>query len=367
MLRVLIAEDDPSTRRILETILTQHGYDVVSTCDGLEAWQELQAEDSPRLVVLDLMMPNMDGLEVCRRIRQSHNLQSTYIIILTSQGRKESIIAGLNAGADDYITKPFDREELRARIAVGARIVELQRDLSHRVAELGRSNAELEQFAYICSHDLQEPLRKIQAFGDRVKSSYSEVLDERGRDYLQRIQDAAGRMQKLISDLLKYSRVTTKSQPFVSVNLAQVAREVVSDLEVRIERTGGCVEVGDMPTIDADPTQMRQLLQNLIGNGLKYHREDEAPVVKVHGEVLDVMCKIIVEDNGIGFDEKHVSRIFEVFQRLHGSSEYEGTGIGLALCRKIVERHGGSITAESSPGQGATFIATLPIKQSSVP
>jgi light-regulated signal transduction histidine kinase (bacteriophytochrome) len=227
---------------------------------------------------------------------------------------------------------------------------------------LARSNAELEQFAYVASHDLQEPLRKIQAFGDRLKSKYGEALGERGGEYLQRMQNAAKRMQTLINDLLVFSRVTTKGQPFIPVDLAQVAREVVSDLDVCIERVGGHVELGDLPNTHADPLQMRQLLQNLISNGLKFHKEG-TPTVKVYGQLLDGMCRLTVEDNGIGFDEKYLDRIFTIFQRLHGRSEYEGTGVGLAICRKIVERHGGTIAAKSAPGQGATFIVTLPVKQ----
>jgi len=235
--------------------------------------------------------------------------------------------------------------------------------LARQTEELARSNAELEQFAYVASHDLQEPLRKIQAFGDRLETKYGEVLTDEGSDYLQRMRNAAERMQTLINRLLAFSRVTSGAEPFGSVNLAEVAEGVLADLAVRIERTGGRVEVGDMPIIDADPMQMRQLLQNLIDNGLKFHKEEEAPVVKVYAELLDEVCQIIVEDNGIGFDEKHLDRIFTIFQRLHGRSEYEGTGVGLAICRKIAERHGGSITAKSEPGEGATFIVTLPVKQ----
>jgi len=234
--------------------------------------------------------------------------------------------------------------------------------------ELKRSNEELEQFAYIASHDLQEPLRKIQAFGDRVRSKYNDVLDERGLDYLRRMQDAASRMQSLITDLLLLSRVTSKAQPFIEVDLDQVVHEVLSDLEVRIERIGGQVEVSDLPTVKADPMQMRQLLQNLISNALKFRREDRPPSVKVYGRILrrstaqgvkSPAFQIHVEDNGIGFDEKYLDRIFKPFQRLHGRNVYEGSGIGLAICQKIAERHGGDITATSTPGQGATFTITL--------
>jgi signal transduction histidine kinase len=282
----------------------------------------------------------------------------------------------LNALADQVavaLTNARLLEEAQREIGERKRAQATLRTYAER---LERSNRELEEFAYVASHDLQEPLRKVHAFGDRLQARYGQVLGEQGSDYLERMQKAADRMQALIDSLLTYSRVTTRAQPFVVVDLAQVTREVLSDLEVRIEQVGGCVEVGDLPTIDADPTQMRQLLQNLIGNALKFHRPDEPPVVKVFAKLLDSrqqdmgddcmgdgMCQVIVHDNGIGFDEKYLDRIFQVFQRLHGRGEYEGTGIGLATCRKIVNRHRGSITARSAPGVGAMFIVTLPTEQ----
>jgi signal transduction histidine kinase len=238
--------------------------------------------------------------------------------------------------------------------------------LERRAEELSVANRELQEFASVASHDLQEPLRKIQAFGDRLRTNCAAGLGTQGEDYLSRMQNAAGRMQTLINDLLSFSRVTTKAKPFEPVDLAQTAREVVSDLEGRLQQTNGRVEIGEMPTVDADPTQMRQLLQNLIGNALKFHRPGESPVVRVEGRLLsegEPACEIKVEDNGIGFEEKYLDRIFNVFQRLHGRNEYEGTGMGLAICRKIVERHGGRVTARSAPGQGSTFLATLPVKQ----
>jgi two-component system, LuxR family, sensor kinase FixL len=240
-------------------------------------------------------------------------------------------------------------------------------------AELERSNRELEQFAYVASHDLQEPLRKIRTFSDRLQMICGDKLDDAANDCVGRVQTAAERMQRLIDELLALSRVTTQGQSFVPVDLAQVAHEVVSDLEVQIEQVNGRVEVEHLPTIHADPLQMRQLLQNLIGNGLKFRRIEEPPVVKikakfVHGRQQrnsrqpagEERCRIVVEDNGIGFDEKHRERIFDIFQRLHPRDVYEGTGIGLALCRKIVERHGGRISARSVPGRGSTFEVLLP-------
>ena len=243
-------------------------------------------------------------------------------------------------------------------------------------AKLERSNRELQDFASVASHDLQEPLRKIQTFGDRLKARGGATLDEEGRDYLERMQKAASRMQSLINDLLMFARIEINARPFAPVDLNDVAREVLSDLEIHLEQGGGRVDVGPLPIIDADPLQMRQLIQNLIGNALKYCQPGKPPVVKVHAEVVidprqsardgnppGDLCRLFVEDNGIGFDEKYLDRIFTVFQRLHGRLEYSGTGVGLAVCRKIVERHGGNITARSQPGHGATFVATLPLRQ----
>jgi PAS domain S-box-containing protein len=244
--------------------------------------------------------------------------------------------------------------------------------------KLERSNSELQDFAQIASHDLQEPLRKILAFGDRLKTKAGESLDEECRDYLERMFNAAARMQTLITDLMTFSRVETKAQTFVTADLGVIAREVSADLETLIEKTGGRVEIGELPAIDADPVQMRQLLQNLIGNSLKYYRAGVPPVVRIYSQNLNErrsesinkngsrasrLTQILVTDNGIGFDEKYLDRIFNMFQRLHKKGEYEGTGVGLAICRKIVDRHGGMITARSSPGEGTTFVVTMPVIQ----
>lgn len=282
--------------------------------------------------------------------------------------------------------------QLADQIGIALAQAQLLEQETHQRQELTRSNAELQQFAFIASHDLQEPLRKIQAFGNRLKEKCGSALTDQGHDYLERMQNAAQRMQDLIDDLLSLSRITTRARPFVAVNLAQVTKEVLSDLETLLQQSGGRAIVGELPTIDADPIQMRQLLQNLIANALKFHGDKEPPVVKIYSQFLGgqteagelssrgeiksnsapmhpcpsaplPLCQIIVEDNGIGFDEKYLDRIFNVFQRLHSRSEYEGTGVGLAICRKIAERHGGSITAKSKPGSGATFIVTLPINQ----
>ncbi len=239
--------------------------------------------------------------------------------------------------------------------------------------KLEHSNRELIDFAYVASHDLQEPLRKIEAFGDRLMKKYSSILPEDGKMFVERMHSAAERMRRLINDLLSYSRVTTNAKPFQLISLNDVLAEVVSDLQIRIEENLGKIESNDLPTIECDGTQIRQLLQNLIGNALKFRKADVAPVVKLHARVESNATEphatpnIILEisDNGIGFDNQFNEQIFTIFQRLHSRQEYEGTGIGLATCRKIVERHGGTILADGNSGEGSKFIITIPQNQAS--
>lgn len=245
--------------------------------------------------------------------------------------------------------------------------------LRRYAAELERSNLELQDFAYVSSHDLQEPLRKIQAFGDRLLTKEYHNLSDQGKDYVDRMLNAASRMQNLINDLLAFSRVTTKSKPFVKVNLDKILTEVLSDLEVTVEQTGTQIMRSPLPEIEAEPTQMRQLFQNLISNAIKFRKEEEKPVIQISARHVqrqahltatpgDELVEIHIADNGIGFDEKYLDRIFNIFQRLEGQ-KYAGSGIGLAICRKIAIRHGGDITAQSQPGKGTRFIVTLAVKQ----
>ena len=236
--------------------------------------------------------------------------------------------------------------------------------LAEQHRELVRSNEALDEFASVASHDLQEPLRKILSFGDLLNRSAGTALEGAPREHLARMLSAADRMRTLISDLLRYSQVSARVQPLVRTDLARIAGEVVADLETTIAESGGRVEIGTLPVIDADALQMRQLLQNLLGNALKYRRRDVPPVVRLSGVSAGGRnCTITIADNGIGFNEQHAGKIFRMFVRLHGRAEYDGSGIGLAICRKIVERHDGTITATGIPGQGATFTVTLPVAQ----
>ena len=247
-------------------------------------------------------------------------------------------------------------------------------ELKKREADLEKSNQELQQFASVASHDLQEPLRKIEAFGNRLKGLCDGQLGEEATLYLDRMHSSTQRMRNLINDLLSYSRVTTKSRPLEPCDLEVIAAEVVSDLQFQIEESGGSVDIGNLAVVEADAMQIRQLLQNLISNALKFRRTDIAPMVKISGRIVggsahpagsalpsEQMYELTVSDNGIGFDMEYAERIFVIFQRLHNRSEYEGTGIGLATCRKIVEKHGGTLYAMSAPGEGSAFTAVLPM------
>lgn len=257
------------------------------------------------------------------------------------------------------------RDELNREVAERRRV---ETELRTTLTALEQSNRDLEQFAYSASHDLQEPLRKVAAFGSLLKKEYADAIGEQGNQYVSIMCDATGRMQKLISALLSYSRVTTRGKAFVPVDLNDAVATVLSDLETRISETKGDIVVGRLPTIQADPAQIRQLLQNLIANALKFHKPDEAPRVQVYDDSIVEgdpsampLCRISVEDNGIGFEQKYADRIFGIFQRLHTRREYSGTGIGLAVCRRIAERHGGCVAAVSAPGNGARFTFTLPL------
>ena len=240
---------------------------------------------------------------------------------------------------------------------------ELELRVRERTAELERKNKELQQFAFIASHDMHEPLRKIQTFGSLMEEKTGDRLGEEQKDYLSRMIGAADRMREVLDALLRYSRVETKGEEFRPTDLNDVVKWAVNDLEIQIKEAGSRVEIDPLPKVSGDTAQLRQLFQNLISNAVKYQRPGIKSVIRIYGEQKDGTGRVFVEDDGIGFEEKYLDKIFEPFQRLHGRSEYQGIGIGLAICRKIVERHGGTITATSTPGKGSTFIVTLPVEK----
>lgn len=305
--------------------------------------------------------------EIYREVLHQQTIRDLGDIYYNGDGIQGYFRMQVSALSDDTVLLVLHNVSEQKRIEEERKQTALALEIYNR--KLEASNRELEEFAYVASHDLQEPLRKIMAFGDRLRSKYGMVLDEVGQDYLMRMQNAAARMQSLISDLLNLSRISTRGHPFEQVELQSIVTDVLRDLETTIERQGGSVNVGTLPTIAADPIQMRQLFQNLIGNALKFHQPGVAPIVNIHSQLVQEQTAaypiylIAVTDNGIGFEERYIDRIFQPFQRLHGAQSYEGTGMGLAICRRIVERHGGVISAQSQPGVGTTFIVSLPAAQ----
>jgi PAS domain S-box-containing protein len=372
---------DDARRRLAAVFETMH--DIVFTTDEHGVLNGVN-HPPPGLALSDIIGTPMlsfaaaDEQELMRGryadVRERGKLIAYEAVAVYPDGTKENYSSRLGPIMDGdrcvgvvLITRNITQE--RRAEAAKREAEEMLRDY---MKQLERSNSELERFASIASHDLQEPLRKIQAFSDRLTERFREELPETGRDYLERIGGAAKRMQDLINDLLMFSRLSAKGQAYARVNLGKIARSVLSDLEIRIEETGGKVIVGELPTLDADPVHMRQLLQNMIGNALKFARPEVPPEVTIRAEVVEMperdpgdpeTLRLTISDNGIGIDPRHHERIFGIFERLHSRAKYEGTGVGLAVCRKIVEQHSGSITIASAVDQGTTFTILLPMKQ----
>lgn len=282
--------------------------------------------------------------EVCNRAKDgSHYWVNTTIVPFLDANKKPY----------QYVSVRFD---ISPRIAA-------EEKLRAYAKRLEDSNQDLEHFASIAAHDLEEPLRKIRAFSDRLALKAKNLLTPDDLDYLVRIQGAAVRMQDLINGLLSYSSLHLRPAGFQPVDLNQIAADVLSDLELRAKEAGGTITVSELPTVAGDAQQLHQLLQNLVANAIKFRSQMRPLEIRVSAEVTETHCVLSVKDNGIGFDEKNLDRIFNIFQRLHGRSQYPGAGVGLAICRRIIERHNGSITAKSAPDQGAEFLVTLPLVQ----
>jgi len=337
-------------------------------------------DSSGKCILANESIAKILGMTIDELLAENYNQIDSWKTSGLLESAREAVVTGLETRREIHLTNTigkeiwldcrftpfFSDEEPYLLLSVDDISISKQAEINLQVyaEKLEQSNRDLQEFAYIASHDLQEPLRKVLAFGDILANKYGASLNETGRDYLKRMREASQRMQTLINDLLTFSRVSTRAQPFAKVDLNLLIQDVISDLEVQIDRTKGKVEISDLPGIEADPTQMHQLLQNLINNGLKFHQDDVPPKIQVSAKITRKKCQIAVKDNGIGFDMQYIDRIFKPFQRLHSRQEYEGSGMGLAICRRIVERHGGEISATSVIGEGSTFIVTLPIYQS---
>jgi len=392
-MNILIVDDIATNRKLLRVMLEAEGHIALEAADGVKALQIL-ARETADAVISDILMPNMDGYRLCREIRKSDSLRHLPIIIYTatytSPGDEK---LALEVGADKYLKKPAAIATIAAALdevlamphAAPRRAVleevEVLKEYSERLVAkleeknyelalanlaLERSNDELKQFAYIASHDLQTPLRNISGFVQLLQSNYAGALDERANDWIRRTVQSAKQMHALIQDLLAYSRLDTEAQPLLPTPFREVFNDTVALLETTIRDAGGQVTCDELPTVTGDRPQLVQLLQNLIGNGLKYHGQ-EPPRIHVSVRPSENEWVFSVRDNGIGIAPKHHARIFEIFERLHTQQEYPGTGIGLAVCRRVIHHHGGKIWVESEAGHGSIFNFTIPERATAQP
>ena len=350
--RILVVDDEELNLRLIEAMLTPLGYELSFARNGIEALEKVK-ESPPDVILLDIMMPKMDGYEVARRLKEDEGTRIIPIVMVTALKEVGDRVKALEAGATDFLTKPVDKTELRARVNSLVQVKAYQE-------ELNRSNKELEQFAYVVSHDLREPLRMVTSFAQSLEKRYKDKLDKTADEYIQFIVDGAARMQRLIDDILLYSRVSTRALPFELVEMERVLQTVLGNLGIAATEAEAKITHDPLPVIKADPSQMGQVLQNLIANAIKFSRKGEPPVVHISARKENKEWVFSVKDSGIGIDPELFGRLFVLFQRLHTQDEYPGTGIGLAVTKKIVERHGGRIWIESEPGKGSTFHFSIP-------
>ena len=372
---ILLVDDNPIKLLALESVLASLGQRMVTAHSGEDALRHLLAEDFA-VILLDVNMPGMSGFEVAAMLRQRLRCQHTPIIFLSAVNTSEAYaFKGYELGAVDYISTPVP-EVLRAKVKVFVELyektreiqrqaqairqlnAELERRVADRTAELQRSNDALQQFAYITSHDLQEPLRAISSYVSLLAQQCDGKLEAEDRECMQFIQDGTERMRQLLHALLAYARVGSKDLEYAPTDVESILEHTLRDLHAAIAESAAEITHDPLPTLTADGKQLGLLLQNLIANAIKFCG-DGHPTVHLAAQRDGQQWRFAVRDNGIGLDPQHSERIFQVFQRLHTRSEYPGTGIGLAICKKIVERHGGRIWVESTPGAGATFFFTL--------
>ncbi len=406
--KILLVDDREDNLFSIETILEPSGYRFVKAHSGREALKILLTEFDFAMILMDVKMPNLNGFETASLIYEREKLKHIPIIFITANNYgDENMYKGYQSGAIDYIFKPINPDILRAKVGVlidlykknrllieqeqklvainrsleieikdrmlsEEKVNQLNRTLLTNIADLENANKNLERFAFMASHDLQEPLRKIRMFSDRLFLKYKDVKED--VDLINRIQRAAERTQMLITDILAFSKLSAEPSDFTTVNLNDTLHELLIDLSEEIREKGAEIKIDKLPTLYASQRLMRPLFQNLISNALKYRRKDIKPVISIRSDSQtdagsnektppgSKYYRIYIEDNGIGFEQKYSEEIFGMFRRLHNSGEFEGTGIGLALCKKIVEQHQGFISARSLLNQGSTFIISLPVK-----
>lgn len=407
--KILLVDDRPDNLFSMETILEKDGYELVKADSGRQALKVLLTDFDFALILMDVKMPSLNGFETAELIYEREKLRHIPIVFITANNLgEEYMFKGYSTGAVDYIYKPVNPELLRAKVSVyidlytknhqliaqeqklitinknleneikerklsEEQVIELNRKLLENIDRLESANKDLDRFAFMSSHDLQEPLRKIRTFTDLLYSKYKDVFNDDAVRYINRIQKAAERMQTLVKDILEFSQLSNDQSRFVDTDLTILVEEVLSDMETMVHEKNAKINIKTLPSLEVNPGLMRPLFFNLIGNALKYSKKGVEPQIEIYGEPdteddhlngvirKKRFCRIFVKDNGIGFDQKYAEQIFDMFVRLHGNSEYQGTGIGLALCKQIVEKHQGFISALSTENQGSTFIISLPM------
>ena len=394
--KILAVDDRDDNLLSIETILEQENYTIIKANSGRAALKILLQQHDFTLILMDVQMPDMNGFETASLIYQREKLHHIPIIFITAHNQgEEKMFEGYKMGGVDFIYKPINPELLRFKVSVFVELYQkthqllnherkllsankkLEKEIEERKLteekirllneqllqnniQLNNTVEELDRFAYVASHDLQEPLRKILVFSDKIQTKYKGSLDEELFQSLEKIAKASNRMQSLINDLLRFSRQTSAYEDFNCIPLNVLLHDVIGDLEVEIEKASAKFQIEDLPEIWGVPSQVRQLFQNLVSNAVKFRNKEGQHLVKIYAEPVKGFHRIVVQDNGIGFDSRYADEIFMVFKRLHSYQEFEGSGVGLSICKKIIDKHNGFIKTESSLGKGSKFIVDFP-------
>jgi signal transduction histidine kinase len=407
-IKILVVDDRENNLLSIETILEKEGYEIVRASSGKQALMILLKDVDFSLILMDVEMPELNGFDTATLIYQRDKLKHIPIIFITAHSYgDENIFRGYKTGAVDYLYKPVQPDLLRAKVSVFGELYKknhqliaqeqkltainksLEIEIAERIAsenkvkdlnlklldnisQLESTNKELDRFAYMASHDLQEPLRKIRIFSERIFDAYSEKLDEEGKMYIDKMQSACIRMQNLIDDILAFSKISVNKDSLVLSDMNELITEVLIDMDHRIKEKNAKIILGKLPKLEVNPGLIKSLFENLISNSLKYAKKEGVPILEIgicdatpHSalQLEKKTANIFVKDNGIGFDQQFADQVFVMFKRLHMGPDYKGTGIGLAICKKIIEEHGGTITANSAVDQGATFTLGFTVMQ----
>jgi signal transduction histidine kinase len=385
--KILLVDDNPDNLKALEVVLRELDAELIKVTNGNDALKATLHHDFA-LALLDVQMPGMDGYELANILKTEEKTENLpFIFISAVITDHQNISRGYTRGAYNFFAKPFDPQTLirsvelfldkynrvEQQVALNNKLEERTREIEQKNIELERMNKELQSFVYIASHDLQEPLRKIHSFTNFIYESDKESLSKRASNYFNRIQISVMRMQKLIDDLLTYSQTNSIDQVFQITDLNEIVKNVQDDFKEVLDEKKGTIVMTELHKVNVIPFQCRQIFHNLISNAIKYSSAERQPMINISSKSLkgreikevalspvQTYCHISVKDNGIGFDGTYKEKIFEMFQRLHGKSEYSGTGIGLAIVKKIIDNHNGAITASSIVNEGTTFDIYLP-------